>query len=104
RSLRPPSPRLIDTGRPLLLAQLYSPAVASAAKLWLLERYPPDHPCLLVHAPGARGAGRLEVPLAELDHAAAQPATDYLTTLYVPPLERLRDLRSLQTLAGIVDR
>ena len=105
RVLGAPSPRLIDTGRPLVLAQLYSPAVASAAKLWLLERYPPDHPCLLVRAAGAGDATRrLEVPLAELDHATALPTIDYLTTLYVPPLERLHDLRSLHTLAGIVDR
>src|SRR5262249_55463799 len=100
-----PSPRLLQTGQPLLLAQLYSPAVASAAKLWLLERYPPDHPCVLLRAAGGAGeARRLEVPLAELDHPRAGQIIDYLTTLYVPPLERLHDLRSPLTLAGIVAR
>ncbi len=102
---RPPSPRLVETGQPLVLAQLYSSAVASAAKLWLLERYPPDHQCVLLRAAGLGAAAqRMDVALAELDHAASLPVVDYLTTLYVPPLERLHDLRSLQTLAGIVAR
>ncbi len=105
RAPQPSSPRLLDTSQPLVLAQLYSAAVASAAKLWLLERYPPDHPCALLRGAGSgAGARWVTVALAELDHAAALPAIDYLTTLYVPPLQRLHDLRSLHTLAGIVAR
>ena len=95
------SVRLVAAGRPLLIGQVYDRRVASACKLWLLERYPPEHRVLVIAAVGA-GAGRQRaVALAELDHSAA---FDHLTSLYVPPLAPLDDLRGQGTLPFIAAR
>jgi len=86
--------------RPTLIAQVYDRRTASAAKLALLERYPPDHPVHIVHAatPGARVA---ETPLAELDHA---DDFDHLVSLYIPALAPSDDVRSFEGLRAIVAR
>lgn len=95
------SARVLATDRPLVLGQVYDRRVASACKLWLLERYPPTHEVRVVTAAGTDGARSRAVELAGLDHSAA---FDHLTTLYVPPLERLSDTRGLPTLPYIAAR
>jgi tetrapyrrole methylase family protein/MazG family protein len=95
------SARLHPAGRPLLIGQVYDRRVASACKLWLLERYPEDHAVTVVSAAGT-GAGKLRtVQLGELDHTAA---FDHLTSIYVPPLDPLHDTRSLASLPYIAAR
>jgi tetrapyrrole methylase family protein/MazG family protein len=71
---------------PAVVMQLHSRAVASDAKLALMERYPDDHPVLLVRAAGVPGEERkVACLLHELDH---YDWVDYLTTLYLPPLKQ----------------
>ncbi len=80
----------IDPERPALIAQIYSPLVASDIKLCLLARYPEDHPVTLVSGAGEAGIsgasakGRLiTLPLCDLDRDGE---FDDVTTLAVPPL------------------
>jgi len=76
--------RLPSGDLPAIIMQLHSRSVASDAKLALMERYPDDHPVLLVRAAGVPGEERqVTCPLYELDH---HDWVDYLTTLYVEPL------------------
>ncbi|MDB4894598.1 MAG: MazG family protein [Firmicutes bacterium] len=70
---------------PAVVMQLHSRAVASDAKLMLMERYPDDHEVVLVRAAGVPGEERqVTIALHELDH---YEWVDYLTTLYLPPLK-----------------
>lgn len=76
--------RLPSGDLPAVVMQLHSRTVAADAKLALMERYPDDHPVVLVRAAGVPGLERrAEIPLYELDH---YDWVDYLTTLYLPPL------------------
>ncbi len=100
-------PLTLDPATPLLVAQLYNRPLASAVKLVLMERYPDEHPVTLVQAAGLKATGGtagqhlLTVPLYELDR---HDAVQHLTTLYVPPLPPLTDLRTFSALQGIVTR
>ncbi len=70
---------------PAIVMQVHSRVVASDAKLALMERYPDDHPVVLIRAAGVPGEERrAEIELHELDHI---DWVDYLTTLYLPPLK-----------------
>lgn len=95
------SPRVLATDRPLILGQAYDRRAATGCKLWLLERYPPEHPLQVIMAAGTPEMRARTVPLAELDHSAA---FDHLTSIYVPPLDRLADPRGLATLPYIAAR
>ncbi|HWI62648.1 MAG TPA: nucleoside triphosphate pyrophosphohydrolase [Symbiobacteriaceae bacterium] len=84
--------RLPSGDLPAVVMQLHSRAVASDAKLALMERYPDDHPVKVVRAAGVPGAERLaECLLHELDH---YDWVDYLTTLYLPPLKQSRPIEA----------
>jgi tetrapyrrole methylase family protein / MazG family protein len=88
--------------RPLLLAQLYGDRVASAAKLALLEVYPPEHPVTLVRAAGVAGSEAVRrIPLYQLDR---QADLDPLTCAYLPPLGTEGDVGSLAGFQLIVAR
>jgi tetrapyrrole methylase family protein / MazG family protein len=88
--------------RPALICQVYSRAVASHVKLSLMERYPPDHPVTVVRAAGVAGEERAwTVPLHELDR---QEGIDHLTSLFVPALEPLADLRGAEGAGYVVAR
>jgi len=77
--------RLPSGDLPAVVMQLHSRAVAADAKLALMERYPDDHPAILIRAAGVPGEERRErIALYELDHF---DWVDYLTTLYLPPLK-----------------
>lgn len=87
---------------PALICQLYNRTVASAVKLALMERYPPEHGVVLIRGAGLRKKEqRLDLPLFSLDR---QRTIDHLTCLYVPPLPILADTRSFSTLRHIVAR
>ncbi|ABU57713.1 nucleoside triphosphate pyrophosphohydrolase [Roseiflexus castenholzii] len=88
--------------RPALICQVYSRSVASHVKLSLLERYPVDHLVTLVRAAGVVDAeAAVELPLHTLDH---RNDFDHLTSLFVPPLTPLADLRGPDGVAYVVAR
>jgi tetrapyrrole methylase family protein/MazG family protein len=87
--------RWLDATQPALVAQLDSKRLAAGVKLVLLESYPPDHVVVLVRAGQAE-----QLPLVALDRARV----DHLTSLVVPPVARLEDLASFETLRYVVAR
>lgn len=69
--------------RHLILAQVYSKAVASRVKLRLLELYPPSFPVVVLRAAGLAEQQLRRVPLYALD----RQRFNHYTTLYLPPAE-----------------
>lgn len=68
-----------------LVAQVFSPAVASDVKLTLMELYPDDYLVTVVRAAGVPGQERIiPVPLYELDRVGE---VNHLTTVYIPPAD-----------------
>ncbi|HKZ84612.1 MAG TPA: nucleoside triphosphate pyrophosphohydrolase [Anaerolineae bacterium] len=91
----------LDPDRAVLLAQLYSRAVASDVKLTLMNQYPPEHTVKLVHAAGTADARVVTLSLAEMDRrddpsASLRAGFAHLTALYVPPLPRTGGFSSFQ--------
>jgi tetrapyrrole methylase family protein / MazG family protein len=95
------SSRTHNAGRPLLIGQVYDRRVASACKLWLLDRYPESHPVTVVMAAGTERARTRETHLSDLDHLAS---FDHLTSVFVPALNADADFRTVQALPYIVAR
>ncbi len=73
---------ILNPDVPVLVAQVYSRAVASELKLVLMDVYPDEHPVALIHAAGTSAEAVVWGPLYEIDHGDATP----LTSLYVPAL------------------
>ena len=69
----------------LIVTQVYSPAVASEAKLALMELLPDEYEIVLAQHIGLPEESVKRIPLYTLDR---QPGIDHLTSLYVPPLSR----------------
>lgn len=65
----------------LLLAQVYSRAVASRVKLKLLELYTPEHPVKVLHKAGLPDESLKRVRLYALDRCSF----DHYTVVYLPP-------------------
>jgi tetrapyrrole methylase family protein/MazG family protein len=78
---------------PALVAQLYSPALASDVKLTLMNQYPDEHEVILLHAVGTDEEQVERLPLFELDRS---PHIAHLTALYVPPLPAASAFESFQ--------
>jgi len=78
---------------PALVAQVYSPAVASQVKLTLMNQYPDEHPVQLVHGAGTPEEQVEALALYEIDRS---PRIAHLTSLYVPPLARRSSFEALQ--------
>jgi tetrapyrrole methylase family protein/MazG family protein len=95
-----PRARLIDPTWPSLLTQLDSERLAAGLKLALLEWLPPEHEVVLVKRAGLADARADRMPLVRLDRAPL----DHLTSLYLPPVARLADLASFETLRYITMR
>ncbi len=91
----------VDPTVPLLVYQVYSPAVASELKLDLLRRFPPEQQVFVVRAAGLPEQSVQALPLAELDRRAV---FDHLTTLAVPALPPEAATRSIQGLRAIIRR
>ncbi len=72
----------VNVGTPLLVAQLFSRAVASDVKLVLLSAYPAEHPVSVVRRAGTAQQAVLPMTLDEIDRYEH----DHLTSLYVPPV------------------
>jgi tetrapyrrole methylase family protein / MazG family protein len=77
----PPFP----TSAPAIVAQIYSPQVASDVKLTLMALYPDEHPVILVHSAGTDHPLVERLPLYQIDRSAH---VGLLTALYLPPLGR----------------
>jgi len=82
---------------PALIAQIYSPMVASEVKLTLMEVYPDQHPVQLVHAAGTPQMQVESLALYEIDRS---PHTGLLTALYVPPLGPATSFEAFQELVA----
>jgi tetrapyrrole methylase family protein/MazG family protein len=96
-----PRRRLVVPQRPTIVAQVYDARAASQAKLALLDAYPPSHPVWLVTAAGTESQSVEETTVARLDH---DRTFDHLTSLYIPPVAAVDDLRTFEGLRGIVAR
>lgn len=75
----------IDNPTGLIITQVYSQAIASDLKLALMDAFPDDYQVTYVHKLGGRDERIEKIPLFELDR---QPDIDYLTSIYVPPMQR----------------
>jgi len=78
---------------PALVAQVYSPALASDVKLTLMNQYPDDHAVALVHAVGTSEEKVERLPLYAIDRS---PHIAHLTALYVPPLPQASAFETFQ--------
>jgi tetrapyrrole methylase family protein/MazG family protein len=87
--------------RPTLIAQVYDQRAASQVKLALLDLYPADHPVSVVTAAGTPDLAVRDIALRQLDHAGA---FDHLTSVFVPPLSPIDDLRSFAGLRSVIAR
>jgi tetrapyrrole methylase family protein / MazG family protein len=78
---------------PALIAQLYSPALASDVKLTLMNQYGDDHQVALVHAVGTPAESVEWVPLYELDRSEQ---IAHLTSLYIPAITQAGSFETFQ--------
>jgi len=78
---------------PALIAQLYSPSLASDVKLTLMNQYTDDHSVALVHAVGTPAEKVEWLPLYAIDRSTQ---IDHLTSLYLTPLGRAGGFESFQ--------
>jgi tetrapyrrole methylase family protein/MazG family protein len=76
---------VLNPDMPVLIAQVYSRAVASDLKLVLMNLYPDEHQTALVDAAGTAAETVVWGPLYEIDHRDHTP----LTSLYVAPLPHI---------------
>ncbi len=84
----------------VLIGQVYDSFIASEVKLSLMEKYTYDHPVTIVTAAGSKSELLKTVPLFELDRVTE---IDNLTTIYVPPVEKLENrLKEWATLREVI--
>lgn len=88
---------LFSPSAPALVAQVYSPAVASEVKLTLMAAYPDEHPVKLVHGAGTASVQVEHLPLYEIDRS---PNIGLMTSLYVSPLSDYASFESFQELVA----
>lgn len=78
----------IDTGKGLIITQVYDILTASEVKLILMERYDEEQPVWVVRAAGVKKHEVIQkIPLYELDRLSY---IDYLTCVYVPAAAQKR--------------
>jgi len=80
---------------PALVAQLYSPDLASDVKLTLMNQYNDDHEVALVHAVGTPDELVEWMPLYEIDHSA-RAQISHLSSLFIPPIARPGSFETFQ--------
>jgi tetrapyrrole methylase family protein/MazG family protein len=87
---------------PMLIAQAYNRRLAGGVKLALGEVYPDDWEVAVVRWAGLPNEQAVErIPLYELDRGER---ADHLTTIYVPPLDPLQDVRTPEGLRYVTAR
>lgn len=73
----------INSNLPLLVCQVYNKLIAGEAKLFLLDKYSPQHGIKVIRGAGIKGVEKIaHIPLYQLDHL---DWLDHLTSLYIPP-------------------
>jgi tetrapyrrole methylase family protein/MazG family protein len=87
----------VETGLPLLITDLASPALAPQIKSTLLNAYPPDHPITWVECSKTPPQPVQTVALRDLENPAAPIATAWL---YVPPLPPYHSFSALQEIVA----
>jgi tetrapyrrole methylase family protein / MazG family protein len=87
---------------PAVVVGVFSPSVASDAKLALQRVYPPEHGLDVVHHPGLADESIQSVSLAEVDRARVD--FDHLTHVVVPPVVGYVPTGSAHGLRAIVAR
>ena len=87
---------ILNPDVPVLIAQVYSRAVASDLKLVLMNLYPDEHQVALVDAAGTAAETVVWCPLYEIDHRDHTP----LTSLYITPLPYVGSFEHLQVCVG----
>ena len=87
----------IPPDSPAIVAQLYSPVVASEVKLTLMALYPDEHPVRMVHAAGTPQVLVEEIPLFEMDRSAH---IGLMTAIYIPPLGANTSFEAFQELVA----
>jgi len=76
----------LDTGKGIIITQVYDQLVASEVKLALMGKFPAHYPVWVIRAAGVEGREIIEkVPLYKLDRLSY---IDYLTSVYVPAAKR----------------
>ena len=80
---------------PAVIAQIYSPSIASDVKLTLLAVYPDEHRIQLVHGAGTPDVLVESLPLYQVDRSTH---TGMVTSLYLPPLAPQSSFESFQEL------
>ncbi len=85
----------INPALPVLLAQVYSRAVASNLKLTLMNQYPDEFPVKLLHAVGTEEALVEALPLYTIDRSSH---IGVMTALYLPPLGELSSFQAFQNI------
>ena len=74
--------REVDTGKGIIITQVYDRLIASEVKLALMEKFPAHYPVWVIRAAGVEGREIIEkVPLYKMDRLSY---IDYLTSVYVP--------------------
>jgi tetrapyrrole methylase family protein/MazG family protein len=91
--------RLLVPQRPTLIGQVYDRRAASQVKLALLESYPPDHGVRIISAAGTDAERVFDTTIERLDR---EDSFEHLTSLYVPPLTLIEDVRSFEGLRAVV--
>jgi len=79
--------------KPALIAQVYSPEIASHVKLTLMAVYPDQHPVLLIHDAGTESELVENISLFELDRSRK---IKNRSSVLIPPLELGSSLESFQ--------
>lgn len=88
---------LFPPSMPAIIAQIYSPRVASEVKLTLMAQYPDDYPVKLVHGAGSLNPQVEALSLYEIDRSAQ---IGLQTSLYIPPLDRDTSFEAFQELVA----
>lgn len=91
----------VSPDRPALFAQVYDRRVASSLKLALLETYPADHRVVVVTAAGTAESRTRACELAALDR---DDRFDHLSSVFVPGLDLVHNIRTFDGFRAIVAR
>lgn len=92
---------VVSPERPALFAQVHDQRVATGLKLALLELYPPEHAVTVVRDAGRASVSVQRVAIEELDRL---DGFDHLTTVFVPALGLIDNVRTFDGFRAIIAR
>jgi len=82
---------------PLLVSQVYDAHIAASLKLWLSASWPEEHEVSVITAAGTRSQSVERIPIHRLDRVEF----DHLTSVYVPPIDPIEDVRTFTGLLNV---